>query len=81
MAPRIDLNNINEIIDNAPTLNDTRKIFYKTMIAKRKEFIVDRAVEKIRAGEFDTTALARIGETSFEDSGEALREYERALGE
>lgn len=81
MAPRINLDAINEIIDNAPTLNDVRKEFYKTMISKRKEFIVDRAASKIRTEDYDTTALSRIGEAFFKDTSEALAECEKTLGE
>ena len=45
MAPKIDLNRINKIIDDTPFINNSRKNFYKEMIGYRKELIIDKALE------------------------------------
>ncbi len=45
---KISLDKINKIIDNAPLLSDTRKVFYKTMIKYRKEKVFDYAYSCIQ---------------------------------
>ena len=46
VTPRINIEEINEIIDNTPTISEISKIFYKTMIKERKERILDIAYER-----------------------------------
>lgn len=47
MTPRIDLANIDGIVDNTPYISDVQKTFYKTIIRARKERILDFSTEKI----------------------------------
>lgn len=44
IAPRIDLEKIDSFIDTVEGLSDTHRIFCKTIIKKRKELIIDRAL-------------------------------------
>lgn len=44
---KIDLKQINRIIDETPYISDIRKEFYKTMIVARKELILDRSIEEL----------------------------------
>lgn len=44
---KIDLNRINEIIDNTPYITNERKEFYKIMIQKRYEDIIQYGYEKL----------------------------------
>ena len=41
--PRIDINEINRIVDETPYISDLQKTFYKHMLTKRKELILDYA--------------------------------------
>ncbi len=50
---KISLDRINKIIDNAPLLSDTRKVFYKTMIKYRKEKVFDYAYSCIQTKNLD----------------------------
>lgn len=45
--PRIDLNKIHDIIFGCEALVDIQKEFYFTMIAERKEKILDYSIEKL----------------------------------
>lgn len=45
IAPNIDMNKINEIIDNTPIISEERKQFYKEMLQERKEHLLDKALE------------------------------------
>lgn len=47
IAPRINLEKINEVIDSIPYINDLQKIFYKTMLKERKEKIIDFSLNKL----------------------------------
>lgn len=47
MLPQIDINKIDEIILNTPFLSDLQKDFYSTMLALRKEKILEEAMLKI----------------------------------
>ena len=46
IAPRIDMDKVNTIIDNIDNLSDLQKTFYKTMLLKRKEKIIDFSLQK-----------------------------------
>lgn len=47
VAPRIDMNKINDIINSVPCINEVNKQFFKESIKIRKELIIDKAYEKI----------------------------------
>ena len=47
MAPKIDLDRIDVLIDSVEGLTPTQKTFYKTMIKKRKECIIDPSYDLI----------------------------------
>lgn len=47
VAPRIDLDEINSIIDNTPSLTELDKCFFKETIKMRKKMILDRSYSKI----------------------------------
>ena len=47
IAPRINLEKINEVIDSIPYINDLQKMFYKTMLKERKEKIIDFSLNKL----------------------------------
>lgn len=47
IAKRINLNEINMIVDNTPFISEKQKLFYKTMIKERKERIIDFSLEKL----------------------------------
>lgn len=48
ILPRINLIEINQIIDDIPVIDDLQKSFYKTMIAERKERILDYSMDKLK---------------------------------
>lgn len=48
ILPRINMVEINNIIDETPYITDLQKIFYKTMLAQRKEKILDFSYDKLR---------------------------------
>lgn len=47
ITARIDLQQINRMIDEVDIISEDDKTFYKFMLAKRKEFILEQAIEKI----------------------------------
>lgn len=47
IGSRIDLDNIDGIIDDTPYISGLHKNFLKTMIRRRKENIIDRAMERL----------------------------------
>lgn len=48
ILPRINMAEINRIIDETPYITDLQKTFYKTMLAQRKEKILDFSYDKLR---------------------------------
>lgn len=48
ILPRINMAEINNIIDETPYITDLQKTFYKTMLAQRKEKILDFSYDKLR---------------------------------
>lgn len=48
ILPRINMAEINNIIDKTPYITDLQKTFYKTMLAQRKEKILDFSYDKLR---------------------------------
>lgn len=48
ILPRINMAEINNIIDETPYITDLQKSFYKTMLAQRKEKILDFSYDKLR---------------------------------
>ena len=48
ILPRIDMDKINRIVDETPYTSELQKDFYKTMLAKRKEKILDFSLKKLR---------------------------------
>lgn len=48
ILPRINMAKINNIIDETPYITDLQKTFYKTMLAQRKEKILDFSYDKLR---------------------------------
>lgn len=48
ILPRINMIEINRIIDETPYITDLQKTFYKTIILKRKEKILDFSFDKLR---------------------------------
>lgn len=42
------MDKINRIIDETPYISELQKDFYKTMLAKRKEKILDFSLKKLR---------------------------------
>ncbi|MBQ7486521.1 MAG: CtkA family protein, partial [Clostridia bacterium] len=51
ILPRIDMQKIDLMIDETPFISDLQKRFYKTMVAERKEKILDRSLQRIRKKE------------------------------
>jgi hypothetical protein len=47
---RIDMRQINSIIDDTPFISDTYKRFLKTMIKERKEHLIDKSLERFGSG-------------------------------
>jgi hypothetical protein len=45
------MNKIDLLIDETPFISDLQKRFYQTMLAERKEKILDRSLQKIRKKE------------------------------
>lgn len=48
ILPRINMAEINNIIDETPYITDLQKTFYKTLLAQRKEKILDFSYDKLR---------------------------------
>lgn len=53
IASRINLNQINKIIENTPAITEKQKAFYKTIVKERKEQIIDFSLEKLKEKELD----------------------------
>ena len=51
ILPRIDMKKIDQMIDETSFISDLQKRFYKTMLAERKEKILDRSLQRIRKKE------------------------------
>lgn len=49
ITPRINMNNINKIVDETPGLSEVGRRFFKVMLQKRKELILDFSLEKARS--------------------------------
>lgn len=48
IVPRIDMGKINSIIDETPYISELQKKFYKTMLAERKEKILDFSLNRMK---------------------------------
>lgn len=48
IAPRVDIDKINDMIDEIPCISDLQKQFYKTMIKERKEHILDFSLKRLK---------------------------------
>lgn len=48
IIPRIDMNEINRLIDDTPGIDSLRKDFYHTVLTARKELILDKALERAK---------------------------------
>lgn len=62
IAPLIDLEKINEVIDNTPIISDVRKNFYKEMVRYRKELILDRSLEIQFSRDYDKATSMPLDE-------------------
>lgn len=51
IAPKIDMKKIDALIDDTPFISDLQKRFYKTMLAERKEKILDKSLHLLRRRE------------------------------
>ena len=47
IVPRVNMNEITDLIDGTPFISDLQKRFYKTMLAERKERILDFSLTKL----------------------------------
>lgn len=47
IQPKLDMQKINELIDGTPFISDLQKRFYKTILAERKEKILDEPLRKL----------------------------------
>lgn len=54
IAPKIDMNKIKQIIDDTPFISEVQRTFYYTMIAERKERILDFSLELLHQREKKT---------------------------
>ena len=54
ITPRINMNNINKIVDETPGLSEVGRRFFKIMLQKRKELILDFSLEKARTQNQET---------------------------
>lgn len=54
ILPRIDMRQINELIDNTPYITDLQKRFYKTMLSERKEKILDKSLQLLKNKELSS---------------------------
>ena len=45
---KIDMNRIEEIIDDMPSISDIRKEFYKVFLRGRYEIIIEKSVKKMK---------------------------------
>lgn len=60
MAPKINMDKMNQIIEETPFISNIKRIFYKKYIALRKALVIDRAYERCMNRDFDLDALNRI---------------------
>ncbi len=51
IVPKMDMQKINALIDDTPFISDLQKDFYKTMLAERKEKILDKSLQLLRRRE------------------------------
>ena len=51
ITPRIDMHRIDTLIDETPAINDLQKTFYKTILAERKEKILDHSLRLLQKNE------------------------------
>ena len=49
--PRINMREINKLIDETPYISDLQKAFYKTMLRERKEKILDKSLQLLKKKE------------------------------
>ena len=54
ILPKIDMNKINTLIDETPFISDLQKAFYQTMLAERKEKILDKSLQLLQKKERET---------------------------
>lgn len=54
IVPKIDMNKIKQIIDDTPFISEVQRTFYYTMIAERKERILDFSLELLHQREKKT---------------------------
>lgn len=59
IAPRIDLNKINRMIDETPYIEPVQKKFYQRMLKERKSKIIDFSLNKVRKQQLNRTKSAR----------------------
>ncbi len=55
IVPKVDMIKINALIDDTPFISDLQKNFYKTMLAERKEKILDKSLQLLRRRERSQT--------------------------
>ena len=60
IKPKININDIYNIIDNTPFLSKAKACFYKQILLYRKILIIDRAYEKCLHHQYDKSAYNRI---------------------
>ncbi len=51
IVPKMDMAKINALIDDTPFISDLQKDFYKTMLAERKEKILNKSLQLLRRRE------------------------------
>ena len=49
MVPKVDIDQIADIIEECEELSDIQREFYLTMVTERKEKILDRALERLES--------------------------------
>lgn len=57
ITKQIDMKQIEELINNTPYISDLEKIFYKTMLNRRKERILDFSLNKLLKKELTTPGV------------------------
>lgn len=81
IVPKINLNDINKIIDETPLITETRKQFYKQIIGLRKQLIIDRAYICCLNKNYDKEAYNRIvsgKQFEVKDLNEFIKQYATA---
>ena len=51
ITPKIDMKKINDLIDETPGISNLQKTFYKTMLAERKEKILEKSLQLLQKKE------------------------------